>query len=84
MSPDEREKMEKLEQQVEALLLVQDVPFIENMKRRLDISSIVATAISNTNLTELFDVDTDGVTNGQVIKFTSSSSTWENANDIDT
>ena len=80
MTPEEQNRMTKLEQTVQNLLLVQDVSFIENMKRRLDLPSVIA----NTKLGDLFDVDTQGATNGQVIKLNTTNDKWEPANDIDT
>ena len=84
MTPEERNKMDKLERQVEALSKVQDVPFIENIKRRLDIVSEVAKQISSTNIGDLANVDDAGITNNQLLKWNSSNSQYEPANDIDT
>lgn len=77
MTPEERTKMERLEKTVMALQSVTDTQFIENIKRRLDIDA----RFRNLRLNDLFDVDTGGVSNGQVIKYTASTTTWDNAND---
>lgn len=84
MTPEERQQFEEMQRTLRQLLAVEDVAFIENIKRRLDVSGLVSNAISQTELNDLADVDTTGVSNGQVIKYTSATSTWENANDIDT
>lgn len=80
MTPEEKNRFEKLEQLVQSLLRAENVSFIESIKRRLDID----VKIANIRLNDLVDVDTTGVSNGQVIKYTSSTALWENANDIDT
>ena len=84
MTPQERQELAELKLQVKNLQEVIDVSFIENIKRRLDLTSEISDAIGRVNLTQLADVDTTGVTNGQVIKYNSTNQTWENANDIDT
>lgn len=81
MSPEERNKMDKLEKMVMAMYQANDVAFIESMKRRLNVPIEVANAISQTKLTQLADVDTTGVTDGQVIKYNLTEELWENAND---
>ena len=84
MTPEERIEFNQMKATLHNLQRVEDVAFIENIKRRLDVAGDVALAVSRTTLNDLADVDTGGVSNGQVIKYTSSTQTWENANDIDT
>ncbi len=80
MTPEEQNRMNKLEQTVQNLLLVQDVSFIENIKRRIDLQSFAKTI----KLGDLFDVEVEGATNNQVIKIDTSDYKWKPANDIDT
>lgn len=80
MTPEERNRMDRLEKTVEALSKVQDTAFVENMKRRLGITEM----LKSLRLTDLFDVDALDATNGQVIKLNTSSHKWEAANDNDT
>lgn len=84
MSPEQRQQFEMMQKRLDALERVENVSFIESIKRRLGVNTTVEADINAITLTDLADVDTDGVTNGQVIKFNDSNSTWENANDIDT
>ena len=84
MTPEERIEFNQMKATLHNLQRVEDVAFIENIKRRLDVAGDVALAVSRTTLNDLADVDTSGVSDGQVIKYTSSTQTWENANDIDT
>lgn len=48
------------------------------------VARTVTKIVGGITLNELNDVDTSGVTNGQVIKYNDSTEIWENANDIDT
>jgi len=84
MSPEQRQQFEMMQKRLDALERVENVSFIESIKRRLGVNTTVAADINAITLTDLADVDTDGVTDGQVIKYNSSNVTWENANDIDT
>lgn len=84
MTPQDRLEFERMKADLEQLKSVSSVSFIENMKRQLDITSLISDAIGRVKLNQLADVDTSGVTNGQVIKYNDSNETWENANDIDT
>ena len=74
MSPLEQ-KVAELERMVEILRAGQDTAFIEAIKRYIEVP---------TNLNDLSDVDTTGVSNGEVIKYNSSNSKWEPGPDIDT
>ena len=77
MTPEQLQRLERLEKMVEALHKVEDVQFLENIIRRIDIPSF----LREIRLNDLKDVNVVGVTNGQVIKYTSSTTTWNNAND---
>lgn len=79
MTPEERTRMEKLEQLVDSLYQVKNVPFIENFKLRV-VNEAVDTRISQTNLSALADVEgTDSATTGQVLKKTAT--TWQPGTD---
>ena len=81
MTPEQRTQLENMQRKINAIERAEDIQFIQSIARRLEqsISTIVDQKISQTALNDLIDVDTSGVTNGQVIKY--SSGTWENAND---
>lgn len=76
MTPEEQIRFEKLEKLVNSIYKVENVEFIQNISRRITVPAH--------RLADHTDVDVDGVTNGQVIKYTSSTGIWDNANDIDT
>jgi len=78
MSPEERKQFNDMKRKIEQIERVEHVPFIKNLERRLNFVS------GDITLNDLSDVDTSGVTNGQVIKYNSSNETWENDNDLDT
>ena len=82
MTPEERIEFDQMKTTLQNIQRVEDVGFIENIKRRLDVQSDIVREIALIELNNLADVDTSGVSNGQVIKY--NSGTWENANDIDT
>ena len=79
MSPLERE-VKELRELVMRILRVEDVAFIESLRRRVlqdaDVDDLPAI-----RLNDLSDVNTTGVSNGQVIKYNSSNQTWEDADD---
>jgi hypothetical protein len=72
MTPDEKTQFEQMKATLEGLVRAENVPFIESIKRRLDIAGDVNTAISNTNLNDLANVDVPSPSNSQVLKFTTS------------
>ena len=76
MSPLEQ-KIQQLEKRIENLELVENVSFIESLKRRLNTSSFLTT---DSKLSSLSDVsDTDSASTGQVLKKTST--TWQPGTD---
>ena len=79
MTPEERIEFNQMKATLQNLQRVEDVAFVENIKRRLDIAGDINTAVGNTTLNDLADVDTTGVSNGQVIKY--NNGTWENDSD---
>lgn len=82
MTPEDRLQFDEMKRTLEAIKRLEDVAFIENIKRRID--DTIDEKIAAVELNDLADVDTSGVTNGQVIKYNNSNQTWENAADIDT
>lgn len=72
MSPQELERMNKLEQLVMSLVRVENVEFIKNMNRRIEFPTL--------KLSDLSDVSgTDGASTGQVLKKTAT--TWQPGTD---
>jgi hypothetical protein len=76
MSPSQLAEFNDMKRRLQALERVENVEFVKNIERRI--------TVPRHRLADHLDVDVDGVTNGQVIKFTSSTGIWDNANDIDT
>lgn len=74
MSPLEQ-KVADLEKKILIMERGEDPAFVEALRRYLDIP---------VNLNDLSDVDTSGVVDGEVIKYTAATETWENQVDIDT
>ena len=83
MTPEERNRLNDLEKRLDNLEKVQNVSFIENIKRRLDLPN-VPDLISKIRMGDLLDVDDTGITNGQLLKWNSSNELYEPENDIDT
>ena len=80
MSPELLAQFNDMKARLEKLERAENVAFIKSLER----NSIFVTqeTLDALTLNDLADVDTSGVTNGQVIKY--DSGVWENANDIDT
>lgn len=81
MTPQEKREFDEMKEIVKNLKAVTDVGFIESIKRRLDINGEVRLALNQTNIGDLGDVDTTGVSNGQVLKYDSGDNNWQPAND---
>lgn len=74
MTPEERNRMEKMEKLLDSILRVENVPFIESLQQRLDFFT------GTPKLSDLSDVEnTDSATTGQVLKKTST--TWQPGSD---
>jgi hypothetical protein len=71
MTPQERIEFEALKKLVESLVRAENVPFIQNLERRLDRS------IRLSDLTDV--VNTDNPSSGQVLKY--SSGAWRPGTD---
>ena len=76
MTPQERREFEELKIMVKNLQRVEDVSFIENIRRRIDLEAtarlITVQVIANTSINDLRDVDVPSPSNGQVLKYTTS------------
>lgn len=80
MTPQERQQFRQMQQQLATLMQANDPMFVENMRRRLGTDK----RIDELKLGDLKDVDDTGITNGQLLKYNSTSTRYEPANDIDT
>jgi hypothetical protein len=74
MTPQELERMTKLEQLVQSLVKAENVPFIESITRRLVDSFNIPV-----NLNDLADVNAPSPSSGQVLEWNGSA--WVNATD---
>lgn len=82
MTPQERNEFDTLKTLVDTLLRAENVSFIENIKRRMDLAGLVRTEIGNASINDLGDVDITSVSNGQVLKYTTSGTDrWINGTD---
>jgi len=72
MTPEERAEFEEMKETLRAIQRVEDVPFIENINRRITFPTL--------KLSDLSDVsDTDSASTGEVLKKTST--TWQPGTD---
>ena len=74
MSPEERNRLEKLEKMVMAMHRAEDVAFIESLNRRLD---FVSGTLSLGDLSDVSNIS--GASTGQVLKKTAT--TWQPGTD---
>ena len=72
MTPEERQQLAELKKTVDMLVRGEHIQFIEQMNRRLDIPRV---------MNDLADVDDSGITSGQLLKWNSSNTRYEPAND---
>lgn len=81
MTPEERKQFNDMKRRLEQLEQVQNVSFIENMKRRL--FPITLNDLPSIKLSNLSDVGgTDSPTNGQVLKYDGTTDNrWEPGTD---
>jgi hypothetical protein len=78
MSPQERQEFDNLKRVVTQLQKVEDIVFIESLKRRI-VTEAIARAISEVDLEDLRNVSISSPVNGQVLKY--DSGVWENGTD---
>lgn len=82
MTPQEKKEFEELKRTVLALRSVTDVPFIESMRRRLDVDSAVRLGINRASINDFLDVEITSPSNGQVLKYTTTGvDRWVNGTD---
>ena len=74
MTPEERNRLEKLEKMVNAMHRAEDVAFIESLNRRLD---FVSGTLSLSDLSDVSNIS--GASTGQVLKKTAT--TWQPGTD---
>ena len=75
MTPEERQELKNLRQEVNNLRLATDPVFVAAVTRFIEVPS---------QLSDLVDVDTAGATADQVLKYGSGTGVWTPADDIDT
>lgn len=80
MTPEQLQQFQDMQRRLESLERAENVSFIDNIRRRLNVEQL----ISQIRLGSLFDVDDTGITNGQLLKWNSTSKRYKPANDIDT
>jgi hypothetical protein len=78
MTPQERIELETLKRAVTQLQRVEDVAFIQNIKRRV-LGTAIADALALLDLEDLRNVTISSPTNGQVLKYNGSA--WVNGAD---
>ncbi len=79
MTPQERQEFNALKAKVEALERVEHVPFIDSIKRRLNVAEEVRIGVASVRLNDLADVNAPAPTTGQVLEW--SGTAWINATD---
>jgi len=80
MTPEERTQFNEMKKLLERMRQGEDIVFVENIKRRLDVKG----EIRKTRINDLLNVNDTGITNGQLLKWDSSENQYLPANDIDT
>jgi len=82
MTPEERTRLNKLEETVRQMQRVEDISFVENIKRRIDFEGNFKRLFSLSKIGELLNVDDTGVSNGQILKYNSTTEKYVDANDL--
>jgi hypothetical protein len=71
-----------MKKRLEALETVRNISFVKELERRLDITSKVSYGINQASINDLSDVDITSVSNGQVLKYTTTGvDRWVNGTD---
>ena len=70
MSPSQLAEFNDMKRRLQALERGENIEFIKNIERRLDIAGEVRLAINQSSLNDLLDVDVPAPSNGQVLKYT--------------
>lgn len=79
MTPEERRQFEDMQRRLELLERVENVGFIENVRRRL-FAGLTVAELPSIKLSDLSDVSgTDGASTGKVLK--KAATTWQPGTD---
>ena len=70
MSPQQLAEFNDMKRRLQALERGENIEFVKNIERRLDIAGEVRLAINQSSLNDLLDVDVPTPSNGQVLKWT--------------
>jgi hypothetical protein len=82
MSPSQLAEFNDMKKRLEALETVRNISFVKELERRLDITSKVSYGINQASINDLSDVDITSVSNGQVLKYTTTGvDRWVNGTD---
>ena len=83
MTPEERTQMDDMQRRLMQLELAENVSFIENIKRKAGIvtDGEVRALLAALQLSDLVNVDAASPSNGEVLKYDSTSEKWEPATD---
>ena len=83
MTPEERTQMDDMQRRLAQLELAENVSFIENIKRKVGIvpDGEVRALLAALQLSDLANVDAASPSNGEVLKYNSTSEKWEPATD---
>ena len=82
MSPQQLAEFNDMKKRLEALETVRNISFVKELERRLDITSKVSYGINQASINDLSDVDITSVSNGQVLKYTTTGvDRWVNGTD---
>ena len=83
MTPEERTQMDDMQRRLAQLELAENVSFIENIKRKVGIVTDreVRALLAALQLSDLANVDAASPSNGEVLKYDSTSEKWEPATD---
>lgn len=79
MSPVERQEFNDMKKRLSALERAENVSFVESVFRRIE--SNITDKLKRTSLNIFSDVDMSGITNGQILKYNSTTEKLEAAND---
>ena len=83
MTPEERTQMDDMQRRLTQLELAENVSFIENIKRKVGTitDGEVRALLAALQLSDLVNVDAASPSNGEVLKYNSTSEKWEPATD---
>ena len=70
MTPQQLAEFNEMKRRLQALERAENIEFVKNIERRLDIAGEVRLAINQSSLNDLLDVDVPAPSNGQVLKWT--------------